>query len=409
MSFLASPDLLVRLVTARTTTQVDSILGALPIVNPDEYQWDYANKRIGNWRPGHLHWLPVGLRRGNGGQIRLAGEPVNPIAERLVNGMESIIELARIRGLRENSAAPEPTSPRDAVMQYFGLPRLDVVERMEDMERKAIHDKIDELRRMLAVHLDYDKRSSQFAITVRDRGMGQSPGRIHESLLSLGESDKPEKPYLIGLFGQGGSSAFMACHYSVVLSRRAPDILIKSENAGVGWSIVRQIFLKGRRDPYFAYLAASETGTVPRFELSVAEQVGFEYGAHFSHIKYDFGGTASAVTRMLYQALKRFEFEVAATGPKGRALYARFLGEVVDPTTTEKPGPRMVDSEFPSGASRRPPYELNRMNWRWLTPGFCSRFLAFILDAVDALGCRPTTRKLLPRPTRKRRDLHPRP
>jgi hypothetical protein len=308
MSFLTSPDLLVRLVNGRTSAHVDSILGALPIVNPDEYQWDYANKRIGNWRPGHLHWLPVGLRRGNGGQIRLAGEPVNPIAERVVNGMESIIELARIRELRENPAAPEPTSPRDAVMRYFGLPRLDVVERMEDAERKAVHDKMDEIRRMLAVRLDYDRRNDQFAITVRDRGMGQSPDRIHESLLSLGESDKPEKPYLIGLFGQGGSSAFMACHYSIVLSRRAPDILTKNENPGVGWSIVRQIFLKGRRDPYFAYLAATEQGTVPRFDAAAAEKLGFDHGAHFCHIKYDFGGTASAVTRVLYQALNHVLF-----------------------------------------------------------------------------------------------------
>jgi hypothetical protein len=308
MTFVMSPELFHRLSSARTTAQVDAILSALPIVNPDEYQWDYDDKRIGNWRAGHLHWLPVGLKRGNGGQIRLAGEPVNPIAERLVNGMEAVIELARLRELRGEPTAPMPTSPREAVMRYFGLPRLDIVEHMEDSERKAVRETVDQIRHLLVVRLDYEKRSEQFTITVRDRGMGQSPDRIHGSLLSLGESDKPDKPYLIGLFGQGGSSAFMASHYSVVLSRRAPDILSKGEDAGVGWSVVREIFPKGRRDPYFAYLAATESGVVPRFDSAIADKVGFEYGSQFSHIKYDFGRTASAVTRMLYQALNHVLF-----------------------------------------------------------------------------------------------------
>jgi hypothetical protein len=62
--------------------------------------------------------------------------------------------------------------------------------------------------------------------------------------------------------------------------------------------------------------------------------------------------------RMEWEVGNRFEFEVTATGPKGQTFHARFLGEVVDPDTIEKPTPRLLDSEFASGASRRPPYEL---------------------------------------------------
>jgi len=44
-------------------------------------------RRAGSWQPGSLHWVrPVGRDRGNGGRIKLAGEPMNPLAERLVNG-----------------------------------------------------------------------------------------------------------------------------------------------------------------------------------------------------------------------------------------------------------------------------------------------------------------------------------
>jgi hypothetical protein len=57
---------------------------------------------------------------------------------------------------------------------------------------------------------------------------------------------------------------------------------------------------------------------------------------------------------------QRHEFEVVASNKKGRKLSARFLGEVVDPPPEPdaKPTPRLVDSEFPIGANRRPPYEL---------------------------------------------------
>jgi hypothetical protein len=308
MSNWKSPELLRRLINDRTTGQIDAALAALPIVDPEDYHWDYAQRRKGNWRPNHLHWLPVGLRRGNGGQVRLAGEPMNPIAERLINGMEAIIELERLRELAKDPNKPPPSSPRNAVLRYFGLPRLDMVEQMDVEERRALQKKIDEVRGRLVIRLAYENKSSQFAITIRDHGMGQSPKHLHHTLLSLGESDKPDKPYLIGLFGQGGSSAFMASKYSVVLSRRAGDILGKGEDPGVGWSIVKQIIPKGRRDPYFAYLAADEDGTVPSFDAEVADKVCFEHGSQFSHINYDFGGAASAISRILYQSLNHVLF-----------------------------------------------------------------------------------------------------
>jgi len=301
-------DLLGRLLNARTTAQVEAIMTTLPIVPPEQYQWDYGEKRLGKWKLGHLHWLPVGLERGNGGRIKLAGEPMNPIAERTVNGMESLIELARLAELLNNPDAVMPPNPREAVLRYFGLPRLDAIERMDDEERKEMRERVNEVRRRLSVHLDHDRKSKQFAVTIRDHGMGQTPPRMHETLLSLGQSDKADKPYLIGVFGQGGSSALSVSEYSIIVSRRAPEILKTGEDGGAGWSIVRSIQPKGRRDHYYAYLAASEDGSVPSVDAERADKASFINGAHFCHIDYDFGGSESAVTRLLYQALNHVLF-----------------------------------------------------------------------------------------------------
>jgi hypothetical protein len=201
-----------------------------------------------------------------------------------------------------------PNSPRDAVLRYFGFPRLDSIERLDDEERKAKRAMVDRVRKRVSLTLDHDKKSKQFSVTIRDHGMGQVPAMMHQTLLSLGRTDKADKKYLIGVFGQGGSSAFSISEYSIVVTRRAADIRGKGEDAGVGWSIVREILPKGRRDPYYAYIAATEDGAVPSVEAAEADKAGFASGVQFTHIKYDFGASDSAIARSMYPALNHVLF-----------------------------------------------------------------------------------------------------
>jgi hypothetical protein len=308
MPIVTPPNLLGRILNARSTAHVEAIMADLPIVAPDDYQWVSAEKTSTIWRPGKLHWVPVGSDRGNGGRIKLAGEPMNPLAERLVNGMESLIELARLEELKRNPATVMPQSPRDAVLRYFGFPKMDGIERLDDDERKTKRQLVDETRKKLSITLDHEKKSKQLSVTIRDHGIGQVPAMMHKTLLSLGRSDKADKPYLIGVFGQGGSSAFSVSEYSVVVSRRAPEIRTKDDDSGAGWSIVRAIQPKGRRDLYYAYLAATEEGDVPRVEGSEADKAGFIKGTQFTHIKYDFGTADSAIARLMYPALNHVLF-----------------------------------------------------------------------------------------------------
>lgn len=255
------------------------------------------------WQPGFFHWIPVGRDRGNAGRIKLANQPVNPIAERAINGMEAIIELAHQRELGANPSAKLPTTPRDAVRQYFGLPCLDQLPKLDDSEQSKItRAKARELARQLRVRLLYDKATKEFTIAVEDDGIGQPPSQVHRTLLSLGSTTKADKPYLIGVFGQGGSSAYAVSKYSWVLSRRAPDLLQGTED-GAGWTIIKHIFPKGRRDDYFAYLACHPDGRVPFVSAADADAALIPQGTRFVHIAYDFGRGGSAITRQLYTSL----------------------------------------------------------------------------------------------------------
>lgn len=289
-------------IKAATSADVESLLSRLPITPEADYTYDGGHPEAG-WRPGHFHWIPVGGDRGNAGRIKLANQPVNPIAERAVNGMEALIEMARQQELLANPSRPAPTSPREAVLRYFGLFSLDTLPKLDDSAAsKAVREKARDMARRLRVRLTFDKASREFAVSIEDEGIGQSPAAMHRTLLSLGSTTKADKLYLIGVFGQGGSSAYAVSEYSWVISRRAPGLL-QGDTDGAGWTVVKHVFPKDRRDDYFAYLACSPDGHVPSVPASDADKAGIRHGTRFVHIGYDFGKGGSAVTRQLYRSL----------------------------------------------------------------------------------------------------------
>lgn len=287
---------------AATIADIDRLLASPPIVSEHDYSYDESDPTRG-WQPGKFHWMPVGRDRGNAGRIKQANHPVNPIAERTINGMEAIIELARQRELLHDPASPDPSSPREAVGRYFELPSLDELPKLDSSPNsKATRARARDLARRLRVRLAFDKQSREFAVSVEDEGIGQTPAMVHRTLLSLGSTTKADKWYLIGVFGQGGSSAFAVSKYSWVMSRRAADLLQGRED-GVGWTVVKHVFPKGRRDDYFAYLACSPDGRVPFVSAADADAAKIGHGTRFVHVGYNFGSGGSAITRQLYQSL----------------------------------------------------------------------------------------------------------
>lgn len=297
-----STEFISRAIKASTSREIDALLTQLPVTPEDQYPFDEEHPESG-WQPGRFHWVPVGRDRGNAGRIKLANQPVNPIAERTINGMEALIELAHQRELAAAPTAISPITPRDAVTRYFGLPSLDQLPKLDDSEQsKKIRTIARDLARKLRVRLLWDKSEREFAVAVEDDGIGQPPAAIHHTLLSLGSTTKADKPYLIGVFGQGGSSACAVSKFSWVISRRAPDLLF-GEPDGVGWTVIRHIFPKGRRDDYFAYLACHPDGRVPSVAAGDADATGIHHGTRFVHIGYDFGRGGSAITRQLFPAL----------------------------------------------------------------------------------------------------------
>lgn len=299
-------DFLRAALSATSTLAMRKLLETLPVVDENSYVFNDEDPEQG-WQNGSFHWIPVGKDLGNQGRIKLAGEPENPICERTINAMEALIELERRRELARDPSAPAPESPREAVLRYFELPPLEELPQMtQPIQGMKPLKWSSHLAERLRVRLVRETRPVEYAVLIEDEGIGQPPSRVHETLLSLGRSDKGDKTYLIGVFGQGGSSAYAASDWSWIVSRRAPDF--GDDDAGeIGWTAIRRIIRPGRSQVHWAYLAAHPDGRVPALSSAAAEAVAFKHGTRIAHLNYNFGKTEP--TRSLYQSLNHLLFK----------------------------------------------------------------------------------------------------
>jgi hypothetical protein len=293
-SIINPTELLTATTEAITAEAIDKIIATLPVVPEGEYRFNEEDPSHG-WQPGKLHWYPVGGLLGNQANIKHAGSAVNPIGERVVNAFEALIELERQKELIADPAAVAPKSPRDAVRRYFDLPPLDELPDYTELIRGMKPDQyLRQLANRVQVSLRQQARGKEYTVIIEDDGIGQRADRIHKSLLSLGASDKPDKPYLIGMFGQGGSSSFHACECSWLMSRRASE-LPDHQGGGVGWTLIKRFKPPQRRTfEYWAYLAAAPDGRVPTLPEHAADAVQFGRGVRFGHIGYKFESSDQA-------------------------------------------------------------------------------------------------------------------
>lgn len=102
------------------------------------------------------------------------------------------------------------------------------------------------------------------------------------------------------------------------------------------WKIAAQLLADGKSQPDFHFSEPS----AGRFSLLISPRPEWQLG-------------------------ERLTFEVTASGPRGRILATKFIGDVVEPPHSldeSEDTPRLVDSKFMAGISRRPPYELKYIN-----------------------------------------------
>ena len=213
-------------------------------------------------------WRPVGDRPNNTGTITMGSEPGLAVVERITNAFDALLEL----GCALNPAV-EVSTPREAAAAFYGIPTSGLAEMDEP---RAVADNT-------ILSLEDSGVTRRPTILIRDRGMGESADRFPKTLLSLNENNKVSKPWTMGTYGQGGSSAFSFSQATIIVSRRHGSL---QNGAGdhVAWTVVMERYDDNKTWPSYEYLVGADN-EVRALDPSLFAQL--EHGTQITHVEYD--------------------------------------------------------------------------------------------------------------------------
>lgn len=206
------------------------------------------------FKPENCDWKPYGGRDNNAGQVEgQMKSSSNALVEKLTNSIDSLLmrRCYEIEGEAPDSKNPKlPKSLSEAISKYFGG------------EEEINKERSDWAKRHLVVLAEGDKKKP--TLTVIDRGEGQSPEKIQNTIVHLSGSIKRNIDFVFGKYHQGGSAAIRFCGskarcYQLVLSRRAETIAEKGKSNDYGWTLVRRNYKS--RTAFYEYCTDKDGNT----------------------------------------------------------------------------------------------------------------------------------------------------
>jgi hypothetical protein len=178
-----------------------------------------------------FHWLAVSGREGNYGSINIGSDPGHAFVERVTNAIDAVIEREALRRAAKGMAKDMPASPREAVEAWFNVPS-GRVSKLPINKRQALADEV-------IIRILEGASKKQPTLEIIDHGIGLTPNLIPRTILSLNDTNKINKPYLAGAYGQGGSTALAFSPKGTLITSRRHSDLLAGEPDEVAVTLVR--------------------------------------------------------------------------------------------------------------------------------------------------------------------------
>ncbi|MEJ2253225.1 MAG: hypothetical protein P8Y75_02455, partial [Nitrospirota bacterium] len=231
---------------------------------------------INNFESGrHLQvgWIPFGNRENNRGAIEVATDPGRSLVERLTNALDAVLEAEHER----HNGIPTCRSPEEAATAWLNVP-AEGLSGMSSAQRRMLAQRV-------SVQMVAGDGPDRRIVIVHDDGIGLTPVQMPQTILSLNETNKWQKHYLAGTYGQGGSSTLACSKYTVIASRYDRD-------PSVGFTVVRYLDLPAETYKTGHYVYLTLNGSVIETEVSLDD---FPSGTTVMHIGYDLSHYKSPV------------------------------------------------------------------------------------------------------------------
>lgn len=246
MDFKKNKEILKKLLDAKTAEEVKAV------VNSDPF---FAACR----------WIPYGGRSNNvgtvDGQMR---EADNALMEKITNSIDAILmRRCYEEGIDPRDHDKAPKNVADAVEMFFG-------------GKEKLREKRSEFAKEW-LRISAEGKRERPTITVIDKGEGQQPNNIKDTILSLNREIKERIPFVYGTYNQGGSSplgyagdptSYDFNYLQLVLCRRPPTIKDKQRAVNAdhyGFTLVRKRFDFDANKFTYEYFVEEDTEDIHSF------------------------------------------------------------------------------------------------------------------------------------------------
>jgi len=199
------------------------------------------------------YWRYFGADEGNYSIIgNQQSKPEAAIVEKIINSVDAMLLSECLQREIDPEGSEAPQSIREALDRYFKIDDGKLTN-IPPKERSKLAENIS----FVATGL---KSNPNYAII--DKGEGQSPARLHDTILSLRKSNKLKIPFVQGKFNMGGTGVFRFCgnrNIQLVVSKRNPKIAeYEGDPTKDSWGftiIRREDPIHGARSSNYKYLA----------------------------------------------------------------------------------------------------------------------------------------------------------
>jgi len=216
------------------------------------------------------------------------------LVEKIVNSIDALLMKECMKRGIDPTSAEAPHSIAAALERFFNITG-GKLQNLTETQRT-------ELAQYNIILAATGNKGVDPNIVIVDRGEGQSPNRMPDTILSINKSNKLKVPFVQGKFNMGGTGALCFCgehNFQLVICRRCPEIPANGDDSHNLWgfTIVRREKPSAQnrlRSSKFTYLTDA-SGNILSFEAnegikiiptSKSENDVMEYGMFCKMFEY---------------------------------------------------------------------------------------------------------------------------
>jgi hypothetical protein len=236
-------------------------------------------------------------------------KPETAIVEKIINSVDAMLMGECLSQKIKPESTDAPKNINDALLKFFKI-HDGKLTNISAKERSKLADNI-------CFVATGKKTNPTYALI--DKGEGQSPAKLHDTILSLRKSNKLRIPFVQGKFNMGGTGVFRFCgetNIQLIVSKRNPIIAANEGDPTKnywGFTVVRREDpTNGVRSSNYKYLAPCkqilffESENIPVIPQQYPNPYGnpLKYGTYLKFFEYKIGpGLRTNVTLDLYNRL----------------------------------------------------------------------------------------------------------